>query len=257
MTGVSISPGSSRPRRRARLPCFSQLGVDHRLSRPSGALDSAGDPEVIDRPLRGPVGRRDVVVLRILAAAGAYSSWSASMTKPLARQDADPVAVTGMELDATTRPVHPVQVPLRSEQPFLRLALLLRARTGWRGRCSSRRRAGRPGRRSRAASRTQRSGSHHTLAPYSLTTRSKLASRSGTAARVGFEQREVETELLLATAGRVELRGGEIDADRRARPTRRATPRSTRYRSRARRRRDRRRHRGRRARVRVLRRVPT
>ena len=37
-----------------------------------------------------------------------------------------------------------------------------------------------PGRSSRAASATQRSGSHHTLAPYSLTTRSKEASGSGT-----------------------------------------------------------------------------
>src|SRR6185436_16885526 len=37
---------------------------------------------------------------------------------------ANPIAVAGMEFDATAGPLHPIQIALRPEQPVLRLAFL-------------------------------------------------------------------------------------------------------------------------------------
>ena len=70
-----------------------------------------------------------------------------------------------------------------------------------------------PGRSSRAASAIQRSGSHHRLAPYSDSAKSKLASGSGTVLGVGLDQRELDAVLRLHRARRRELALGLVDAD--------------------------------------------
>ena len=119
----------------------------------------------------------------------------------------------GVELDPAAGPLHPVQLALRPQQVLLREPL----RFGYTQRSQNtvgRNTSRPPGRRSRAASAIQRSGSDHTLAPYSLTTRSKPASGSGTFSALPSTKGEHQPEALL-TAGRGgQLCRGEVDPDR-------------------------------------------
>ncbi len=132
--------------------------------------------------------------------------------KAIGSQDAYPVTVTGMEFDATARPVHTVQIALWSQQPIPRLALFVGHAQGGENAVRQ---------ENKAAIRTQEPRcfvypalwlTPHARAVFADDqVKARITERYR--CRVRLDEREVDTELLLTTAGSVELRGCEIDAN--------------------------------------------
>jgi hypothetical protein len=153
--------------------------------------------------------------------------------EPGLAEDANPLAMTGMELDPTARPLHSGHrilgrgrrspaCPPSSGTHTVTWTLLV-------GKTSPP-----PGLRSRAASGTERSGSHQTHAPYSLTARSKEPSGSGTSsafASISANERPKRCWQRRAGWPAAQMSGPHRPVAHRAWP---ATPRHMRYRSRVR-----------------------
>ena len=126
-------------------------------------VSERGDPEVLDRPLPGPLRRDDLVVAVRLGVVRCVQLVQGLHDEAVGSQDADPVAVRGMELDASLRPPHASYVGLRPLQLLTGVAALPRARTATPARCWSGRRGARRAAaaelppRSTARGRTRRS----------------------------------------------------------------------------------------------------
>ena len=122
--------------------------------------------------------RRHDLVERVVAAVGRRVDLVQRLDdEPRTAQQADPVAVRRVELDPAPGPLHPVGLVVAAEQPLLRRRPR-RPGTHSADRWLLVRKTRRPpGRSSRAASGSQRSGSHQAAAPCSLTTRSNRPSR--------------------------------------------------------------------------------
>ena len=128
---------------------------------------------------RGPGGADDLVVRVVGCVRWGVELVQGFDTEAEAAQEADPVAVGGVELGAAARPADVVGgCAVRGGGWRWR-----RPRPGTQSadsRLLVRNTSRPPGRSTRAASASQRSGSHHAAAPCSLTTRSNEAVASGT-----------------------------------------------------------------------------
>ena len=101
--------------------------------------------------------------------------------EPVGPQQSDPVPVPEVVFNCRgVRPLEAVHAELRSEEAIAHLLPLLVGVAEHQERAVSRNTRSPPGRRRRAASGIQRYGSAQIAAPYSLMTRSKACSRSGT-----------------------------------------------------------------------------
>ena len=233
-----------RPRRTESAAARGSRAAAARSTRASAGL--ARHPDLLDRPLARPLGGDEVVVLVRRRACGRVQLDQVLDLEPRVPQRPEHVAVTEVELDAAVRPSAMLCIPRCARWSVSEVpsgsSSAHRITSGLLHRNTSRP----PGRSSRYASGSQ----HVRVAPDARAVLGErevealVGKRDGLGARL--EQRELDAGLGLEAPRRLELRRGDVDADRpRAAP---GEPRREvrRCRSRARRRRARRRRRGRR-----------
>ena len=150
-----------------------------RRGRAVSAASCALTPDSSDRPLASPTRRCGVVVLVRRRALRRVELDEALDLEARSAEQVDQLAVAEVELTPSSAASEPVHTALRTQQRARSAGPLVGRRRA--SRAAVRRKTSRPpGRSSRAASGSQRSGSHQMLAPYSEKARSKLASGSGT-----------------------------------------------------------------------------
>src|SRR6266545_4333710 len=173
----------------------------------------ARGPEVLHRPLPGPVGGGDVVVLVGLAIRRGVELVEGFDHETVGAQDADPLAVAGVELDPAAGPLQPVQRSLRPQEALLRVALLLwyaeRGQDAVGQEHQPPARAEQPCRLCYPAFGIAPDAGA-VLADHQVETRVREWHVLG----VALNQGEDQTRALLAAARGVQLRGSEVDADR-------------------------------------------
>ena len=155
----------------------------------------ARDPDLLRGPLPGPLRRHVRVVVVRLRVGREPEPRSAARARSRSRCSRSIHSPCGqVELDAALGPLEPAHPELRAARAASPAASSSRAEDDQR-RVAAGRRAGRRGRSSRAASGIQRYGSTQIEAPYSETTRSKLASGRPGRAGVGLDERELDARL--------------------------------------------------------------
>ena len=217
------APDPSSPRSRARRPrTGSELFEDRpplrrrrgeeewRRGRRAHAL--TGDPDLLGRPPAAPTPAAEVVV-RVRSRRGRLELDQPLDVEPFARRRPIHSPCRGGTRRRRVRPVEPVHPELRPEQLVGRPAAPRRACRAIDERRVARKTRRPPGRRSRAASGIQRYGSAQMDAPYSETARSKLASGSGTSSALASTSGNSSPVSPAAPRG-LELRRGDVDADR-------------------------------------------
>ena len=167
--------------------------VDARMSDAHASCARPRSPRTATSSPTRPSRRRSSSC--VSASAGAWISISRSISKPFARSRSIHSPCGRWNSTPLVRPLEAVHAELRVDELGRRRHLVDRAEDHERSSCA-RNTSRPPGRSSRAASGIQRYGSTQIEAPYSETTRSKLASGSPVSAGVRLDERELDAGLV-------------------------------------------------------------
>src|SRR6185503_4216956 len=87
-------------------------------------------PQILHRPSAGPLDARDLVEVVGICPGRGVELMEGLDDESVVAQDADPLAVTGMELGPSSGPTHPAQTAVRPHESLARIAPLLRYAEG-------------------------------------------------------------------------------------------------------------------------------